>query len=309
MIFRLDRVTKLYGSYRALDDISVEVAPGSIGLLGPNGAGKSTLIKLLLGLVKLTSGSAEVLGRDVRDSIRIRELVGYMPEDDCYIAGLRGVAMVARAGELAGIPRLTALRRAHEILDYVKLGEARYRDVQTFSTGMKQRIRLAMALMHSPKLVFLDEPTSGMDPDGREQMLGLIRDLAQNKGVSVVISTHILHDVEQCCDSAMIVSRGKLLKYDSLANLQRTEGTALTARISGGDPRPLVTELRRRGHEAEAESAELVRAAGSEALPQHLLEATRDAGLALHEVTPAKNSLERIFLDALRKEEPSHADS
>lgn len=309
MIFRLDGVSKLYGSHRALDDLTVEVAPGSIGLLGPNGAGKSTLIKLLLGLVKLSSGKAEVLGRDVSDSIAIRELVGYMPEDDCYIAGLRGVAIVARTGELAGIPPLTALRRAHEILDYVKLGEARYRDVQTYSTGMKQRIRLAIALMHSPKLVFLDEPTSGMDPEGREQMLELVRDLARNKGVSVVISTHILHDVEQCCDAALIVSRGKLLKYDTLENLQRTIDPSMTARVGAGQAEQLASELRSRGLQAESQSEDTVRARGGDDVSRQLLEATRDCGVALRELRPARNSLERIFLDALRNDGGDHADS
>ncbi|MCA8942671.1 MAG: ABC transporter ATP-binding protein [Planctomycetes bacterium] len=309
MIFRLDGVTKEYSGFRALDDVSVEVEPGSIGLLGPNGAGKSTMIKLLLGLVRLTRGRAEVLGRDVRNAVSIREVVGYMPEDDCYIAGLRGVEIVARTAELAGIPPLTALRRAHEMLDYVQLGESRYREVQTYSTGMKQRIRLAIALVHSPQLVFLDEPTSGMDPDGREQMLELVRDLARNKGVSVVISTHILHDVEACCDAAMILSRGKLLRYDTLENLRRTVDTAVTVRIGGGDSNRLATALRNRGFSAEATSADVVRASGEGDLSGQLLEATLQCGMSLHEITPARNSLEKIFLQSLRDDGASHANS
>ena len=200
MILQLEDVTKFYGSFQALTGLSVGVRPGAIGLLGPNGAGKSTLIKALLGLVSLSRGSARVLGLDVRtQSGQIRELVGYMPEDDCSVAGLKGVESVALAGELAGLPSLTSLRRAHEILDYTLLGEERYREVQTYSSGMRQKVKLAQALIHAPKLLFLDEPTNGLDPAGREKMLRLIRNLAQKQDVSVIVSTHILSDVEACC--------------------------------------------------------------------------------------------------------------
>ncbi len=165
MILQLEDVTKNYGRFEALRGLTVDVQPGTIGLLGPNGAGKSTLIKALLGLVKLSGGRARVLGLDVRTPAReIRERVGYMPEDDCTIPGLKGVEAVALAGELAGLPSLTALRRAHEILDYVLLGEERYREVENYSVGMRQKVKLAQALIHAPQILFLDEPTSGLDP-------------------------------------------------------------------------------------------------------------------------------------------------
>ncbi len=233
-MIELNQVTKRYGGQLALDRLTSAIRPGAVGLLGPNGAGKSTLIKLLMGLVRFTSGSAKVLDLDVRtQSRRIRELVGYMPEDDCFFAGLRGIASVAYSGELAGVPPLTALRRAHEVLDYVLIGEERYRLVQTYSTGMKQKIKLAQALIHSPRLVFLDEPTSGLDPHGREKMLQLIRNLATRKDVSVVVSTHILKDVEACCDAVLMVGRGKLLVYDTLENLRRTANEICRVRFEG----------------------------------------------------------------------------
>ncbi len=180
MILQLENVTKRYGRFEALAGLTVDVRPGTIGLLGPNGAGKSTLIKAMLGLVKLSGGRARVLGLDVgRQAREIRERVGYMPEDDCTIPGLKGVEAVALAGELAGLPALTALRRSHEILDYVLLGEERYREVENYSTGMRQKVKLAQALIHAPQMLFLDEPTSGLDPAGRERMLRLIRSLSQ----------------------------------------------------------------------------------------------------------------------------------
>jgi len=210
MVIELEHVTKRYGDLLALDDLSVAIAAGALGLLGPNGAGKSTLIKLLLGLVGFREGTARVLGLDARRASRkIREQVGYMPEDDCILPGLRGVESVAYAGELAGIPPSTALRRAHEMLDYCAVGEERYREVQTYSTGLRQRVRLAQALIHAPKLLFLDEPTSGLDPEGREEMLELVRDLARERGISVVFSTHILRDVEVSCDAVLILGGGE----------------------------------------------------------------------------------------------------
>ncbi len=300
MIFRLNGVTKEYSGHRALSDLTVDVQPGCIGLLGPNGAGKSTMIKTLLGLVRLTAGNAEVLGLDVRTQpIEIRERVGYMPEDDCYIAGLKGIEMVARAGELAGIPKRTALRRGHEMLDYVRLGDARYREVQTYSTGMKARVKLATALVHSPELVFLDEPTSGMDPDGREQMLALIRSLATEKGVSVVISTHILHDVEECCDSVLIVGSGKLLRYEKLEVLkQRTDNTTTVRVGSGADQ--LAGALQAKGMQTELDRRGVVSVTGNGDVPTTVLATIRECGLALRELTPAQNSLQDIFLQALR---------
>ena len=186
-------------------------APGAVGLLGPNGAGKSTMIKALLGFIVPDRGRMRVLGLDVAEApLEIRARVGYMPESDAHIPGMNAVSFVAYCGELAGLPRVDAMQRAHEVLFYVGLGEARYRNVETYSTGMKQRIKLAQALVHDPDLLFLDEPTNGMDPKGRDEMLELVRDLAHNKGVNLILSSHLLPDVEYTCDHVVVMDKGAI---------------------------------------------------------------------------------------------------
>jgi ABC-2 type transport system ATP-binding protein len=185
VVVQLDRVSVKYGRNWALRDVSASFQSGAVGLLGPNGAGKSTLLKSLLGFVAPDRGEMRVLGLDVKTSpLKIRARIGYMPETDAHIPGMTAVAFVAYCGELAGLPASDAMQRAHEVLYYVGLGEARYRNVETYSTGMKQRIKLAQALVHDPDLLFLDEPTNGMDPKGRDEMLELIRDIAHNKGLN-----------------------------------------------------------------------------------------------------------------------------
>jgi len=311
-MLRLERATKYYGSLKALDGVSVEIRPGVVGLLGPNGAGKSTLIKTLLGLIRLSAGAASVLGHDVRREARtIRRLVGYMPEDDCFLSGLKGVEAVAFAGELGGLPSGIALRRSHEILDYVFIGEERYREVQTYSTGMRQKIRLAQALVHAPKLLFLDEPTSGLDPEGREWMLRRIRDLAVRKGMSVILSTHILKDVEISCDAVVLLGRGRLLVYDTLARLQETPDPVHQVRV-GGDAAPLLRRLESEGWQVEARTSEefAVRGLGA-GMPPDLFQAAREAGVPVRRVARSRTSLEEIFLRAVRGgagEGDEHAD-
>jgi ABC-type Mn2+/Zn2+ transport system ATPase subunit len=186
----LQRVSVRYGRQWALRDVSATFPTGAVGLLGPNGAGKSTMIKALLGLLPPDSGEMRVLGLDVRRSpLQIRGRIGYMPENDAHIPRMNAVTFVAYCGELAGLPPADAMQRAHEVLYYVGLGEARYRNVEQYSTGMKQRIKLAQALVHDPSLLFLDEPTNGMDPKGRDEMLELIRDIAHNKQINLILSS------------------------------------------------------------------------------------------------------------------------
>jgi ABC-2 type transport system ATP-binding protein len=212
-LFELRNVQKSYGQLRALDGVTLEMAPASIGLLGPNGAGKSTLIKVLLGLLALDGGTADVLGFSLPNGARdIRRLIGYMPESDCFLPEMTAVEYVCYWGRLSGLPRAQAFRRAHEVLYYVGLGEARYRALGGFSTGMKQRAKLAQALVHGPRLVFLDEPTNGLDPPGRQDMLSLIEDV-KSRGVDVVLSSHLLVDVERICESVVVLNGGKLI-YD-----------------------------------------------------------------------------------------------
>jgi ABC-type multidrug transport system ATPase subunit len=194
-----------HGPIDALKGVTAKFARGAVGLLGPNGAGKSTMLKALLGFVKPSVGRMTVLGLDVASSpLEIRSRIGYMPESDAHIPGMNAVSFVGYCGQLAGLPPVDAMQRAHEVLYYVGLGEARYRNVETYSTGMKQRIKLAQALVHDPDLLFLDEPTNGMDPKGREEMLDLIRDLGHNKNVNLILSSHLLPDVEYTCDHVIV---------------------------------------------------------------------------------------------------------
>ena len=216
LLLDLNKLSRTFGSHRALNELTLRVPQGLVGLLGPNGAGKSTLLKILMGLIGPTSGTGRVLDvplggdRDARDNWRLRRLIGFMPEADALVPGLKGIEYVALAGELYGMPRKQALRRAHEVLTYLDLDEARYRTVETYSAGMKQRAKLAQALIHDPPVLLLDEPTSGLDPAGRDTMLKLIRELGSLHGKSIIVSTHLLADVQAVCERVVIVAGGEL---------------------------------------------------------------------------------------------------
>src|SRR3984893_629298 len=224
MLFQLHNVTKTYGPVTALRDLSVEIPEGAVGLLGPNGSGKTTMIRTLLGLIPINAGRGQVLGMDIRrQRLDIRQAVGFVPEDECLFPAVIGVEFVAYAGELGGMSTKDAMQRAHEVLDYVGLGEARYRRVESYSTGMKQRLKLASAIVHDPRLLILDEPTNGMDPAGRQDVLDLARDLAHKKGMSVLFSSHLLPDVEAVCDHVLVLGRGSLLAQGLIKDLKKVE--------------------------------------------------------------------------------------
>ena len=216
LLLDLHKLSRTFGSHQALNQLTLQVPQGLVGLLGPNGAGKSTLLKILMGLIGPTSGTGRVLDvplggdRDARDNWRLRRLIGFMPEADALVPGLKGIEYVALAGELYGMPRKQALRRAHEVLTYLDLDEARYRTVETYSAGMKQRAKLAQALIHDPPVLLLDEPTSGLDPAGRDTMLKLIRELGSLHGKSIIVSTHLLADVQAVCERVVIIAGGEL---------------------------------------------------------------------------------------------------
>src|SRR5216110_236077 len=232
MLFRLSNVTKTYGKITALRHLSVEIPAGAVGLLGPNGAGKTTLIRTLLGLISINSGSGQILDMDIRrQRLAIRQTVGFVPEDECLFPHVVGVEFVAYAGELCGMSRKDALQRSHEVLDYVGLGEARYRPVESYSTGMKQRLKLAAAIVHDPRLLILDEPTNGMDPAGRQEVIELARDLARNKGMSLLFSSHLLPDVEAVCDHVLVLARGQLLTQGKIRELMQPHDRTVEVRV------------------------------------------------------------------------------
>ncbi len=307
-LIALDRITKDYGKLRALDDVSLSLTNGVIGLLGPNGAGKSTLIKVLMGLVRVSGGKGSVLGYPLGRGFRqIRARVGYMPEDDCYLAGLPGVEVVRFMARLSGLPSIEALRRAHEILDFCGVEEERYRNVETYSSGMRQKLKFAQAIVHDPPLLILDEPTSGLDPEEREAMLGRVRILASRMGKSVLISTHILPDVQAICDTVVILAGGRVQVVDRLETLCRPVSPVWHVRVLGhGDA--LADRMRREGLEVQAESGGTISVSdGAGVLVQRIWDWARQTGVGIRALVPARNSLEQIFLDAVG--ESRHADS
>lgn len=307
-LIRLHNLVKDYGQNRALNDVSLEINRGITGLLGPNGAGKSTLIKVLLGLVSVSSGTGDVLGFDLsKNGRQIRTNVGYMPEDDCYIAGMSGVEVVRFSACLSGIPYLEGLRRAHEILDFAGVEQERYRDIDTYSTGMRQKIKFAQAIVHDPPLLILDEPTSALDPEERESMLARIRTLSVKHGKVVILSTHILPDVRQICDRVIILARGRVRLSESLDVLMRPSAPGITIR-TGGDASRLIELLRGSGYVLQQLDSTTVFVEGvdvRETAPVWELAAAADVGIL--SMTPVSNSLDQVFMNAVREDSRAHS--
>ncbi|MBN1538851.1 MAG: ABC transporter ATP-binding protein [Candidatus Thermoplasmatota archaeon] len=217
-------LTKLYRGLIALNGVDLDIPKGPVGLLGPNGAGKSTLIKCLLGLIIPSSGGSVILGHSSNKPGEIREVrsrVGYVPENECLIPDLDGITYVRYMGEISGLPPMDAMQRAHEVLHYVGIGDERYRKIETYSTGMKQKVKLAQALVHDPDLIILDEPTNGMDPKGRQEMLDLIKDIACSHRKNILLSSHLLPDVEFICDHVIILNFGNVLVQGKINDLVR----------------------------------------------------------------------------------------
>jgi ABC-2 type transport system ATP-binding protein len=233
-IIELSNLSFSYAQINALNQINLNVQPGVFGLLGPNGAGKTTLMKILLGFLKPSSGSAKVLGLELASDIKpIRQQIGYMPESDSMIPNTDAVNLTAYMGALAGMPWHEAVKRAHEVLYYVGLEDSRYRQVNTYSTGMKQRLKLATALVHDPKLLFLDEPTSGMDPGARGDMLALIKDIAKKGQMNILLSSHILADIESTCQQVFIMNRGELVAEKKVGQESQATGEIYRIRLQG----------------------------------------------------------------------------
>ncbi len=299
MLFALQDITKTYGSITALRQLSVNVAPGAVGLLGPNGAGKTTLIRTLLGLISVDAGGGKVLGMDVRTQrLDIRQAVGFAPEDECLFPGVPGVEFVAYAGQLCGMNWKDALQRSHEVLNYVGLGEARYRVVESYSTGMKQRLKLASAIVHDPRLLILDEPTNGMDPEGRQDILELARDLAHNKGMSLLFSSHLLPDVEAVCDHVLVLARGRLLAQGDIRDLKKAHEHTVEVRVKS-DPAAFALRLKERGC-LVAPQGDLLRVGlpegGGSELVWHV---AADCGEQVRHLRPWRSTLEEVFLKAV----------
>jgi ABC-2 type transport system ATP-binding protein len=301
LLIDLVDVRRTFGNFVALEGITLQLATGRIGLLGPNGAGKSTLLKLLMGLIAPTSGRGTLLGHPlgIESDWQLRRLIGFMPEADTLVPGLTGVEYVSLAGQLCGMARRQADRRAHEVLSFLQLEEARYRKVEEYSAGMKQRAKLAQALVHDPALLLLDEPTSGLDPAGRDAMLHLIRELGTSHGKSIIVSTHLLADVTTVCDRVILMAGGTIRGEGTVEEMCAKRANRYRLKIHG--------EL------ADFEYA--LRARGVELIPQTIpgelrvsvppgwepLEFFKLAGVsqaAIRSLLPDDETLEDLFLNA-----------
>jgi ABC-2 type transport system ATP-binding protein len=292
-LVRLSGVTKSFGAVRALDGASFEIGEGVTGLLGSNGAGKTTSLKILIGLLDPDAGSVEVLGRDTRGSVEYRTRIGYSPEHDCLPPGASAAEFLTYMAELSALPRAAARLRASDLLRHVGLFEERYRPMGTYSTGMKQRVKLAQALVHDPVLAFLDEPTAGLDPLGRRDMLELIRRVGREFGISIVISTHLMGDVERTCDAVIVLDAGKVLRTGAVAGLTEETETVLVDLVERAVE--LARVLSERGIAAQLDGNRLT-------LPQMsgddydvLRDAIVETGALLYRLAPERHTLARVF--------------
>jgi ABC-2 type transport system ATP-binding protein len=301
-------LTKVYpGDVTALAGLTVAFAPGVTGLIGANGAGKSTLIKILLGLLEPTRGMAKVLGHDcVKDGMEIRRLVGYMPEHDCLPADISATEFVTHMGRMSGLPAAAARERAAEALRHVGLHEERYRQIGTYSTGMKQRVKLAQALAGDPRLLLLDEPTNGLDPAGRNAMLELIARIGAEFGIPIVVASHLLGEIERICDGLVAIEAGRLLRADTIDSFTRAAPT-LVIEVEDGAA-ALLAELARRGVPASPfQRALLVPIAGD-----RTFDLVRDSvaalGLPLSRLERRRHQVEEIFRADQRDDQASYEE-
>jgi len=289
-------LTKSYGGVLALDALDLELEPGVIGLVGANGAGKSTLIKILLGLVEPTSGQAEMFGLDVRSrGLEVRRQIGYMPEHDCLPLEISATEFVGHMAQVNGLPRGAARERTAETLRHVGLFEERYREMRGYSTGMRQRVKLAQALVHDPTLMLLDEPTNGLDPAGRDEMLELVRRIGTEFGISILMSSHLLSEIERVCQYLVVIEGGRIVRSDSLATF--TGRTQVVTVEVDGEVEPLAALLRERGLELEHGAHALELEVHDDLTYDAIRDGAAELGLGLVRVEQRRRHIEDLFRD------------
>jgi ABC-2 type transport system ATP-binding protein len=303
-LVEIEGVTKRYGGIVALDDVSATLSERAVGLLGANGAGKSTLMRVMLGLIKADAGRVSVLGIDAsRPSWEVRRLLGYMPEHSCLPLGMTARDLVVHMGELRGLPRRVAVLRASEVLFQVGLEEERSRLIRTFSVGMKQRTNLAQAIVHSPGLVILDEPTNGLDPAGREEMLALVRRLSAELGIAVVMSSHVLEDVARTCDSVIVLREGRVAATRRIDHTAAAAQGDLQVRVAGDAEafaRAAVAIGLTVQADGDGDAAWLhVRGPDADGVCTGVRDAAVAAGVGLQELRPAGPTLEESLIGAI----------
>lgn len=302
MLVETSGLAKAFGEIRAVDDLSVAIPEGAVGLVGPNGAGKTTFLRLLLGLLRPTAGRGKVLGKDISDGLAVRERIGYMPEHDCLVPEMTGIGLVAHMGRVSGLDKDTAMGRAHDVLQFVGVEQERYRKIAEYSTGMKQKVKLAQAMVHDPPLYIFDEPTTGLDPRGRSEMLRLLERIAATPGRNVILSSHLLPDVESICRHVVILDGGRQVAAGDIRTLLSGSEARLRVDVRG-DREGVARALREMGFELEVAGSGLriVRRDGLEAA---VFRAARDLSAEVRYMGAEIRSLEELFLELLAKNSP-----
>lgn len=288
-----DDLVKRYGDIVALDGVSFGISDGITGILGENGAGKSTAIKIFLGLLEPTSGSAVVLGEDASQSVGVRARLGYLPEHDCLPTSVSAAEFLTHMAETSGLPPSRARTRAADTLRHVGLFEERYRAIGGYSTGMKQRVKLAQALVHDPRMVFLDEPTAGLDPAGREEMLDLVRKTHREFGISILFSSHLMSDVERTCDRIIVLQAGTLVQSGEVSDLT-SETESVFVEVDSNQE-SLIAELEARGVEATVTGSGLHIEGADASVYDHVRDALVSAGAPLRRMAPQRRALAELF--------------
>ncbi len=291
-----DHLTKRYGNVVALDDVSFAVHSGITGVLGENGAGKSTAIKIFLGLLHPTTGSATVLGQNAAQTVEVRARLGYMPEHDCLPSQTSAAEFLTHMAQVSGLPRRAARTRAADTLRHVGLFEERYRPIGGYSTGMKQRVKLCQALVHDPAFVFLDEPTAGLDPIGREEMLALVRKTHREFGISVLLSSHLMSDVERTCDRIIVIQGGHVVNAGEVQHFTKETETVFIQVDTQRDA--LVAALERRGVVVTARGTGLTIEGPTEVVYDHVRDALVEAGAPLRRMAPRRHALTELFAES-----------
>ncbi len=289
----VDHLTKRYRNIVALEDVTLAITDGITGLLGENGAGKSTIIKIVLGLVRATSGTAMVLGEDAFENTRVRSRIGYMPEHDCLPSAVSAAEFLTHMAEASGLPPTAARTRAADTLRHAGLFEERYRAIGGYSTGMKQRVKLCQALVHDPAFVFLDEPTAGLDPTGREEMLDLIRKTHREFGISVLFSSHLMADVERTCDRIVVLQGGHLVHAGEVAQFTKETETVFIEVDAQRDA--LAAALERRGVVVTADGGGMTIEGSDESVYDHVRDALVETGAPLRRMAPRRRELTELF--------------
>jgi ABC-2 type transport system ATP-binding protein len=299
-VIELDGLGVRFGKRDILNGLTCSLSARTIGLLGPNGAGKSTLLNTLLGFYQPARGTARVFGHDIRtETKKVRSLVGYMPENDALIANMSAVSFIRMMAELSGLPSEAALERAHEALFYVGLGEARYRKLGSYSLGMRQMAKLAQAIVHGPKLVILDEPTNGLDPSARQRMIRLVLEMRETRELNIVLCSHLLRDVEECCDEVLILKQGAIVHHSNLEE-ERSANRRFVELEALGDQNGLAEALQQLGCEcalAGSGRIKMVLSDGLEIRDIYRIAAERD--VQLRRLNYRRDTLEDIFLKAM----------